>query len=148
MNDDFSRPDREGRSGPNVMMWVVLVATLVGLLGIWCMQHLKERLKFSDLQALIAASALNEKGELADNSKGFIDVPDAKTPEKFVRYSGLKDIVVGDTDVIGLVSKQAYQRETKDGKEELVPVDKEARELAFTTRKQTTDNELLSKILT
>lgn len=134
MNDDFSRSDREGRSGPNLVMWIVLVSALLALLGIWCVQHLQERITVFDLQRLIEATALNEQGELVEGSTGFVDVPNTSAKEKneVIRYSGLKDIIVSDTEVYGRVSRQLFRRQETDGKSELAPVDdKGPREVSF-----------------
>jgi cell division protease FtsH len=136
MNDDFSRSDREGRSGPNLVMWIVLVGLLLGFLGVWCVQHLQERITVFDLQRLIQATALNEQGELVPGSTGFIDVPNASAKEKneVIRYSDLKNIVVSDTEVYGRVSRQVFRRQETDGKSDLAPVDeKGAREVSFVT---------------
>jgi cell division protease FtsH len=136
MNDDFSRPDREGRSGPNLMIWVVLVGALLALLAIWCVQHLQERITVFDLQRLIEASKSNDQGELVEGSTGFIDVPNTSSKEKneVTRYSGLKDLVVSDTEASGRVSRQVFRRQETDGKSELVPVDEKGpREVSFVT---------------
>jgi cell division protease FtsH len=134
MNDDFSRSDREGRSGPNLVMWIVLVGALVGLLAIWCVQHLQERITVFDLERLIQTSALNEQAQLVEGGTGFIDVPNtsAKAKNEVIRYSGLKDVVVSDTEVRGTISRQVFRRE--EGKSELVPVDEKGpRDVSFVT---------------
>jgi cell division protease FtsH len=130
MNDDFSRPDREGRSGPNLVMWIVLVGTLLGLLGIWCVQNLRERMTIFDLQRLIAASAVNEKGNLSEGATGFVDVPVSSSKEKneLIRYSGLKNIIVADTEVHGQVGRQRFRQEANG---ELVPLEEEPRDVSF-----------------
>ena len=125
MNDDFSRSDREGRSGPNLVMWIVLVGLLLALLGVWCVQHLKERITVFDLQRLIEATRLNEQGDLVEGATGFIDVPNTSAKEKneVIRYSGLKDLIVSDTEMDGRVSRQVFRKQETDGKSELVPVE-------------------------
>src|SRR3954447_10862762 len=125
MNDDFSRSDQDGRSGPNLVMWIVLVSTLLGLLAIWCVQNFRERISVFDLQRLISATTFDEEGKLAEGSTGYIDVPNssAKENNEVIRYSDLKSVIVSDTEVHGRITRQVLRREEKDGKTELVPAD-------------------------
>jgi cell division protease FtsH len=135
MNDDFSRSDRDGRSGPNLVMWIVLACTLLALLGIWLVQNFRERLTVYDLQRLIEATQLNDRGELIEESTGFIDVPNSSSKDKneVIRYSGLKSLIVSDTEVHGRVNRQIFRREEADSKSNLVPVDEKEREVSFVT---------------
>jgi cell division protease FtsH len=149
MNDDFSRSDRDGRSGSNLVMWLVLVAVLLAFVGMWAVQTLQEEIGLFHLERLIAASQIDAgTGELAAGKTGYIDVPKEEKPDEVIRYSHLRDVVVGDEAVSGHVTKQAFRIEKKDGKETFVPLDNnEAREVTFYSRKQPTDNEYITALL-
>lgn len=149
MNDDFSRHDRDGRSGSNLVMWLVLVGVLLAFAGVWGVQNLREEIVLSDLQRLIAVTQLDPAtGRLVENAPGFIDVPRSNKAGEVIRYSKLRDVVVGDTEVNGHVTKETLRAEIKDGQPTLVPSDAEPREIFFRTTKHESDNEALAANLT
>src|SRR5215218_2868765 len=137
MNDDFSRSDRDGRSGPNIVMWVILVGALMALAGVWAVQNFREHIILSDLQKLIVAYKLDAQGELVPGSPGYIQIPKKDSKEKeVIRYSKLSDVLISDNEVVGKVHRQVYKLEETDGEKKFVAKDAEPRPVSFVTKKQ------------
>jgi len=148
MNDDFSRGDREGRSGPNLMMWLILVGALAAFLGVYFVQQFRnETIAFSDLERLIRATKLDDQGQLVEGFPGFVDIDKKDVKDQKVRYSNLRNLNIADKEVLGKVHKQTFRVERKDDKEVLEPIDKESREVPFLAYKLPDQTEKLTDLV-
>jgi cell division protease FtsH len=146
MNDDYSsRSDREGRSGANLVLWIVLIVVLLAFLGVWCVQNLREDIALSDLKRLVAATQVDpQTQQLVSGAAGLIDVPKADTPDEVIRYSKLRDVVVSEKEARGKVTREVMRR---DGQGTLVNAGTEPREVTFRTYKLSGDTESLNAAL-
>ena len=130
MNDDYSpRSDRDGRSGSNLLVWLLLVTTLAVLVLVFLWQHSSEQIDITDLHRLVEATKLNEKHELLPDSTGSVDVYGSKPEDGFLRYSGLTAVSMGKTELKGKAKKEFFKPdETGELK-----LQGEAREIVFRT---------------
>jgi cell division protease FtsH len=103
-------PDGEGR-GPstfNLLLWIG-VTSLAVMLGFYAVtQYLALQLTPSQLLHLIEKKTVDEMGE------AYVDIADPDKPDVRVRYSKLRNVVIGDRAITGHVN-QVRLKKSKDG---------------------------------
>ncbi|HND54090.1 MAG TPA: ATP-dependent zinc metalloprotease FtsH, partial [Pirellulaceae bacterium] len=127
-DDSGSRRGGDGKSAPSgpPVLWYV-VAAVVGLLAVgWMVVYANQQvLDYSDLLRLIERSKRVEpRGELAADAPGVIEIEatnrTTKKVRRFIRFSNLRNVIVGEKTVIGLVDRELveYSGEGDASKEE------------------------------
>src|SRR5262245_4915766 len=116
--DQESRRNQDGEGrGPtafSVVIWIALTSLCV-VLGFYAVSHwLQIEIKPEDLRTLVVTQGAQAKSGDATAEQAFVDVvrDETKPPRKF-RYKNLKNLVVGETSVVGNVD--VVELKSKDG---------------------------------
>ncbi|MEQ8785204.1 MAG: ATP-dependent zinc metalloprotease FtsH [Pirellulaceae bacterium] len=138
MNQENGRKSSEGRSsGPNLVLYGIIIAVIAGLALVLILNNDSESISYPNFVSLVKASKRTELGgPLAEGSEGSITVvnPDS-TNERKVRYSNLRNVVVGDRIISGDVDKEVLEPKTQSKKLKVsfrtnrIPTDQSASQL-------------------
>jgi cell division protease FtsH len=113
MSQDNGRKSSESRGpgGPNLILYGIIIAVIAGLALVLVLNNESEAISYPNFVKLVQASKRTEiGGPLVEGSDGSITVvnPDS-TSERKVRYSNLRNVVVGDRVIEGAVDKQVLE---------------------------------------
>jgi cell division protease FtsH len=106
-----------GTSGPNLILYGVIIAVLVGLGLVFFLSFQYESINYPDFVELVKASKRGETGGPFVTGDGTVVVEKSEnSSERKVRYGNLRDVVVQDRTIEGKVDKLVLEPKTVGAK--------------------------------
>jgi cell division protease FtsH len=111
MSQENGRKNSEGRgsSGPNLILYGVIVAVLVGLGLVFFFNSQYESIGYPDLVKLIEASKRDAAGEIVEGTGSILVEKGENSSERKIRYSNLRKVIIADRTITGTIDKQVLE---------------------------------------
>jgi cell division protease FtsH len=104
-NPNRSNSDRNGSTGSNLLLWAGLIVAGALLVAFVAAPYFSKEIPYPQLLSLIEVSGRTEPGgdDLREGQIGHIDVAESTNSKQKIRLSNLRDVVVKDRAVVGVL---------------------------------------------